>query len=139
MSEQAEILHKACWDCCSLIPIIILDFGSFLKITSSYDVILTYFCQCDIISDGILLKGLEQRNNMVLVSCLYLHQNKSYSKKCVFDLFGDLDLVLDPILIKNIRVLSITFVNMYVKYLVDPMETVASRALTDKQMKSLTE
>ena len=33
----------------------------------------------------------------------------------------------------NIQVLSITFVYMYVKYLVDPMETVASRALTDKQ------
>ena len=70
---------------------------------------------------------------MALVSCLYLQQNQSYSQKCVFDLFGDLDLVLDPILTKNIRVLSISFVYMYVKYLFDPMETVTSRALTDKQ------
>ena len=56
-----------------------------------------------------------------------------------FDLFGDLDLVLHPILTKNIRVLSMTFVYMYVKYLDDPIKIVTSRALTDKQMKSLRE
>ena len=43
------------------------------KITSSYDVILTYLRHRDVISAGILLIELGKTKKMALVLCLYLN------------------------------------------------------------------
>ena len=40
---------------------------------------------------------ITQRNKTNFVSSLYLNQNQSYDQKCVLNIFGDLDLDLDPI------------------------------------------
>ena len=116
MSVWAEILHEACWDYCLLNPIYVFNFGIFLKMTSSYDVILAYVCLYDVITDGILLEGLELRNKMALVPCFYLYQNQSYNQKCNFDLCCDPDLDLDRISPENNRPLGFTLRNIHVKY-----------------------
>ena len=43
------------------------------KMTSTYDVILSYLRKCDVKTEGTLPKGIEETNNMALVSCLYLN------------------------------------------------------------------
>ena len=104
-----------------------------LKNSSSCDVILTYLRHRDVITDGILPKGLSQTNKTALVLCLYLVQNQSYEQKCDFDLCCDPDLDLDPILPKNNRPLGFTLTNIHLKHLGDTLKTVTARGLTNKQ------
>ena len=54
---------------------------------------------------------------MALVSCLYRKYNWSYGYKGVSDIFGDLDLDLDPIFTKKWKFLVITCNNLCAKYL----------------------
>ena len=69
---------------------------------------------------------------MALVSCLYLYYNRSYSRKCVVDLFGDLDFVLDQIVTRNNRLLAVSLVYVCAKYL-KSISKIHCRVPTDRQ------
>ena len=70
---------------------------------------------------------------MVFVWSLYLNQNQSYGQKGVLDLFGDLDLDLDPISTKIKSLQGIICTYLYVKYLSDTLKTVTARVSTDRR------
>ena len=107
------------------------------KMRSTLAAILRHFSQYPEKSQGCVWNGLEQMKQMTLILCLYHNQNRSYGKKCVFDLFRDLDLDLDPIFTKNNRLPGLTCAYLCNKYLRDILKIVDARVYTDKQTAEL--